>query len=150
MSTGGKPGVYPRAVCEKTHKVFRWPPYQSTCTVCQGGYHCGSPRLAGCVGTAPWWVCVLACRGVGLWWVIQGRIPAQARDPAHVVCDTGQRQRHRGKAPVDHHYQPQSRQPAPSLLHHVPYPVDAGLVRRRPPCCVGEHSAVSKGQAHIR
>ena len=36
MSTGGKPGVYPKAVCEKTHKVFRWPPYQFTSTVSEG------------------------------------------------------------------------------------------------------------------
>src|SRR6266511_2851998 len=36
ISTGGKPGVYHRAVCEKTHSVLRWPPYQFTSTSSQG------------------------------------------------------------------------------------------------------------------
>ena len=35
ISTGGKPDVCRRAVCEKTHSVLRCPLYQSTVTVSQ-------------------------------------------------------------------------------------------------------------------
>jgi hypothetical protein len=35
ISTGGTPGVCHHPVCEKTHRVVRWPLDQSTVTVCQ-------------------------------------------------------------------------------------------------------------------
>src|SRR5262249_16025994 len=36
IATEGNPGVYHRAVREKTHSFLRWPPYHVTSTVSQG------------------------------------------------------------------------------------------------------------------
>jgi hypothetical protein len=60
--------------------------------------------------------------------MIQGGVPAPPRDHGHMGCDAGYRQRHRGKAAVDHHDQPAARQPATPRFHHRPHPIHTGLV----------------------
>ena len=128
MATGGKRGVYHRAVREKTHSCFALAPVPVHFHGLPGGIGALRPALQAPLALPLQGFGAALARGLRSWRVIQGGIPAQARDHDDLVFDTGQGQRHRGKAAIDDQDQPSPRQPAAHLLHHLPDPIDTGFM----------------------
>jgi hypothetical protein len=61
--------------------------------------------------------------------VVQRRVKPQPADPRHLISLAGAGRVHRREAAVKHQDQLPLGEPAPDLEHHLPRPVDGGLVR---------------------